>query len=369
MKSLKTSSLFRLAALLIIAIIVICMVGFVAQEWQDDKEKQPESGKTDENSGNTDENTDGNGTSTTPDVPAPPEYTNYLTGLETTADEYRTRPLCFIMDSASPLYGISGAPLTIEIPIENGRTRLLVYRDHSQNLGKIGSISEGRECILRLLNCFGGIAVYNGTDSTRESDSASQGRPAFDLSVQKGYAYTENASYLYSNGDLLYAGLQNAGISLMATEERTLPFHFAPYYSAPIRFSASAQTVILPYSDANETNLYYDTAMHRYLLSKNGQTKTDLLNGKSAAYENAFVLFADTTTYESASRTEMITDTAGGGSGYYFTEGTAAPILWRTDAVGNLVFTNEAGEILTVNRGESYIAFFKSSQSAEVLFS
>ena len=54
MKSLKTSSLFRLAALLIIAIIVICMVGFVAQEWQDDKEKQPESGKTDENSGNTD---------------------------------------------------------------------------------------------------------------------------------------------------------------------------------------------------------------------------------------------------------------------------------------------------------------------------
>ena len=34
MKSIKTSSLFRLAALLIIAIIVICMVGFVAQEWQ-----------------------------------------------------------------------------------------------------------------------------------------------------------------------------------------------------------------------------------------------------------------------------------------------------------------------------------------------
>ncbi len=369
MKSLKTSSLFRLAALLIIAVVVICMVGFVAQEWQGAPEKQPESGETDNNSGNTDENTDGDGTSVTPDPPAPPEYTHYLTGLETTAEEHRTRPLCFVMDSASPLYGISNAPLTIEIPIENGRTRLLVYRDHSQNLGKIGSITEGRECILRLLDCFGGIAVYNGIDSERGGQGASQGRPSFDLSLQQGYAYSENASYLYSNGDLLYAGLQNAGISLTATEGRALPFNFVPYFSDPIRFSASAQTVILPYSESNETDLYYDANAHRYVLGKNGQTKSDLLNGRSAAYENAFVLFADATTYESASRTEMITDTAGGGSGYYFTEGTALPILWRTDAAGRLIFTNESGEIITANRGSSYIAFYKASQAEKVLFS
>lgn len=368
MKSLKTSSLFRMAALLIVAIIVICMVGFVAQEWQEEPEKQPDSGETDENSGNTDENTDGNDATVTPDPPAPPEYTHYLTGLETTADEQRTRPLCFVMNSASPLYGISNALLTVEIPIENGGTRLLVYRDHSQHLGKIGSIAEGRECILRLLQSFGGIAIHNGTDSTKD-EQAAQGRPAFDLSLQKGYAYTENASYLYSNGDLLYAGLQNAGISLTATESCALPFRFAPFFTEPIRFSASALTVVLPYSDTNETDLYYDAQTHRYTLGKNGQTKTDLLNGKSATYKNAFVLFADTTTYESMDHTEMITDTASGGSGYYFTEGTATAILWRTDASGNLIFTNESGELLTVNRGESYIAFFKSSKSTEVLFS
>ncbi len=65
----------------------------------------------------------------------------------------------------------------------------------------------------------------------------------------------------------------------------------------------------------------------------------------------------------------MVTDTAGGGSGYYFTEGTATPILWRTDATGRLIFTNESGEILTANRGESYIAFYKASQADRVIFS
>ena len=139
MKSLKTSSLFRLAALLLVAVITICMVGFVTEGWQSEPQNQPESGDTDENSGDTDENTDGGGNAEIPAPPSPPEYTHYLTGLETTAEESRQKPLCFVMDASSPLYGIYGSPLTIEIPIEGGQSRLLVYRNHTQNLGKIGS--------------------------------------------------------------------------------------------------------------------------------------------------------------------------------------------------------------------------------------
>ena len=48
MKSLKTSSLFRLAALLLIAVITICMVGFVTEGWQGGPQNQPESGETDD---------------------------------------------------------------------------------------------------------------------------------------------------------------------------------------------------------------------------------------------------------------------------------------------------------------------------------
>ena len=73
MKSLKTSSLFRLAALLLIAVITICMVGFVAEGWQSEPQNQPESGETDENNGDTDENTDGGGKAEIPEPPSPPE--------------------------------------------------------------------------------------------------------------------------------------------------------------------------------------------------------------------------------------------------------------------------------------------------------
>ena len=62
-------------------------------------------------------------------------------------------------------------------------------------------------------------------------------------------------------------------------------------------------------------------------------------------------------------------DTDGGGAGYYFTEGTACAITWRVDALGNLTFFNEKGEILTVNRGTSYIAYYKAAMAENVVFS
>ena len=360
MKSMKTSSLFRLAALLIIAVIVICMVGFAADR-NDGKDTRPE-----DNSG---EVVDGiNPPPEDNNTAKPPEYTHYLTGLEITADAQKTKPLCFVLDSSSPLYGISGSPLTVEIPIENGTSRFLLYQDDPKNLGKIGSITSSRECITRLVDFFGGIAVYKGNDGLRQTDAKESGRFTFDLAATSGYAYTENTSFLYSNGDLLLAGLQNAGVSTAATAQ-TSPFSFAPYFSDPISHATSAQTVLIPYAANNETGLYYDTATGMYLLGKGGQVKSDLLNGKNAAYTNAFVLFANATTYESESYTVMTPDTIGGGKGYYFTQGTALPIEWSTDATGNLLLKNESGTALTVNRGASYIAFYKASQAASVIFS
>ncbi len=364
MKSMKTSSLFRLAALLIIAVIVVCMVGFAAEDRRNDKDKLPG-----ENSGEEGDNLQRpSEENNTPAPPTPPEHTHYLTGLETTADAQKTKPLCFVLDSASPLYGISGSPLTVEIPIENGQSRFLLYQDDAKNLGKIGSITATRECITRLVDLFGGIAVYRGNDGLHSPNEKDNGCFSFDLSAEPGYAYTESTSFLYSNGDLLLAGLQNAGVSTAVTA-MTSPFSFAPYFADPISFGTSAQTVLIPYAANNETGLYYDTTTGTYLLGKGGQVKSDLLNGKSAAYTNAFVLFANATTYESESHTEMTPDTAGGGKGYYFTRGTAIPIEWSTDASGKLILKNDAGATLTVNRGASYIAFYKASQASSVIFS
>ena len=64
----------------------------------------------------------------------------------------------------------------------------------------------------------------------------------------------------------------------------------------------------------------------------------------------------------------MTIDTDGGGKGYCFTAGTACAIEWKLDATGTLTFTTESGQTLTVNRGASYIAFYKASLAASVTF-
>ena len=93
-----------------------------------------------------------------------------------------------------------------------------------------------------------------------------------------------------------------------------------------------------------------------------------MLNGKNVAYTNLFILFANTTTYEKSEGTEMVIDTLSGGKGYYLSGGTMTEIYWSVSLEGALEFRTLNGEILTVNRGNSYIGYYKASQMSSVVF-
>ena len=122
----------------------------------------------------------------------------------------------------------------------------------------------------------------------------------------------------------------------------------------------------MPFSESDETEFYYSEATGQYLYFKSGTRKVDMLNGKNVAYTNVFTLFANTTTYEKADGSELIIDTTAGGSGYYFSNGYMTEIRWSVDEGGNLKFTTLAGELLTVNRGNSYVGYYKASSSSSV---
>ena len=103
-----------------------------------------------------------------------------------------------------------------------------------------------------------------------------------------------------------------------------------------------------------------------YLLSKNTSANTDLLNDKALRYDNAFILYSDSTTYESAETTQLVMDTYSRGNGVYMTDGKYIDIYWEKDSSGALVFYNESGDVLEVNRGTTYIGFVKSSMKSSV---
>ena len=359
MKNIKGVSLIRLVAFFVIATILTCTAVFATGGWQSFIQNEPDSDDTADtllSSGDVDENTDGS--NKTEDIIVPiPETKHYLTGLTIPNSEKKLSPISFIYSSNTPLYGISNAFLTIEMPTENGATRYVSLFSQSTYLGKIGSVSPTRNYIDRIANALGTTLIHRGNDdSFIYSDESSRG---IDLLTNVGYSYTEYTEFHYTNSDLVTALIKNSGSGQIIKDTATAPFIHS---ESEIIFPDSALSVVIPYAENNTTQLIYNTTDNAYTLYKGTSAVKDLLNDKSCVYNNVFVLFANATTYENADTTETILDTRGGGEGYYFTRGTATRIIWSTDRDGNLVFTNENGTILSVNVGSSYIAFEKASR-------
>ena len=156
MKTSKMNGLSRLLSFLLIAVLLICTVGFAVNGWQSKPNDEPDSGDFGDNTDKTDENTDGtdknpnnqdgnvetptppdSGDEITPPVEIPKFY-NTITGLEITEAQAALSPLGFVLNPGAPLYGVSNSDLTIEFPIEDGSTRLLTYTTDSSLLWKIG---------------------------------------------------------------------------------------------------------------------------------------------------------------------------------------------------------------------------------------
>ena len=69
MNTQKTNSYGRLVAFFLVAMVLICALGFAASGWQSDPDSEQNSGDTEENNGKTDENTDGDNGTEKPENP------------------------------------------------------------------------------------------------------------------------------------------------------------------------------------------------------------------------------------------------------------------------------------------------------------
>ena len=365
MKFQKGGSLIRLVAFFVIAAVLTCTATFAASGWQSFLPNEPDSDNAAGNmpDGEVDENTDGQENSKQDEIP-PPEIKHYLTGITIPTDGASSAPIAFVYGANDPLYGISSAIMTVEIPTENGATRYISLFSEDIYLGKIGSILPTRDYISGVATALGAILIHRGNDDAFKYSSGGYG--GIDILQNTGYSYTEYSEYHYTNSDLVNALITNTKTETLRPKSVKAPFIHA---STDVYGGASALSVVIPYSEANATHLVYNESERAYVLYKGTAAVKDLLNGKTCAYENAFVLFASATTYETAEATETVFDTQSGGEGYYFTRGTAQKITWTTDGDGNLVFYNEVGGLLTVNTGSSYIAFEKASRKSSVSYS
>lgn len=372
MNNTKAGSYGRLIAFFLVAIILLCAFGFAVEGWQ--PQDQTDHGANDSNTGGTNDdnkpaNGDDEGGESEPEKPKIPDYTDSITGLETDEATSREKHLCFVMDSASPLYGISNAQMLIEIPTETNSTRILAFMKKSAVSGKLGSIAPTRGYISNLAKFFGSVLVSYGSDDTKSHSSCDLKGAHFSLSGKDGYSYTEFERYHYTNSDLLMAGLTNSGINTIVGATNAAPYKFVDFYAPAVSGAMSAKSLSVPFTPSSTTEFYYSVAQSAYLMSKNSNPQLDSLSPEAIKFNNVFVLFADSVTYEDEEGSELVMNTIGNGKGVYFTGGTAKNIKWSADPLGNMTFYDESDNQLSVNRGSVYIGFVKSANASSVKFS
>ena len=375
MKSFKMNSLQRLLSFLLLAVLLVLIIGFAASGWQAESNNEPDSGNVGNITDETDENTDGTDTPTnspsTPDDKEPeteittPKYYNKYTGLEVSEQAFQTYPIGLTMNPSAPLYGISSADITFEFPIEGGKTRLLSYTTNYSSLWKIGTLEPTRDYISATSRFVGGIVVCYGNDDIVKYSAWNASEINLDISKITDCYFIENTLYVYTSTNMIGTAAE-ANTAIKQSGYNDAPYIFS---DSLVSGTTNANTVMIPYSESEETELYYSETSAHYLYFKNGTRKVDMLNGKNVAYTNVFVLFANATTYEKADGTELIIDNYSGGSGYYISKGFMTEIRWCVSETGELEFRTLGGEILAVNRGNSYVAYYKASEAYKVTVS
>lgn len=382
--NIKESNLHKIIAasvlgLILIFLIVIATGGKTHKDDNNSGEFDETINNTDESNGDTDSNAEGTADNITDgsddlteengdqgDIPKIPEFINAITGLECDEELSRTMPFAFVLDPDAPLYGISYSDITVEIPTENGKTRLLLYITDDSELGKIGAILPTRDYITQITDMIPGIAVFYGDDGLVNSSLI---EADINLNLKENYLYTymENGSSVYTDSKSINEFAKRYGVNRINNSKVNLPFEFCDFNDFIIGKN-KAENIQIPYSSSKNSILSYNTDERKYVFSKADKSKVDLLTGQPASFTNVFVLFSNFITYETASGTQTVTETASGGYGYYATGGGLVEIRWRLDENQTLIFETLIGEKLKVNRGNSYIGYYKSADKSSVVF-
>ncbi len=314
--------------------------------------------------GNVDETT----TAVTTTTKAPDtSHVNKLTGKKTLSDAaVGKRPVAIMVNNLKgslPQYGIYGADIMFEVPVEGGITRLMaIYGDYT----KIPDVCSVRSCRYyfpifaqgydAVYFCFGineslarptveklGIDWFNGND---KYDTLIFGR---DSERAKKYSREHTA---YVKGSAIPEALNTYDVRSDFLKGKNKNF-FNFRDESKKAGNISCESVRLDFSKLYYSTFTYNTKTKTYYKTHCGNAHMDSAVDKQLNYKNIFVL---ETTMKNHSDGYLVKLDWSKGTGYYISEGGAQKITWTKDSYeSNFKFIGENGKQIKVNKGNSYI--------------
>jgi hypothetical protein len=209
MNNISSQRTRRILCISIIALILIFTVG-IAVSGLDPKEDTsdlagdgnlPTDGTTGDTINDTSKDNEEDSSLDQPQLPEKIFY-NRLTGLPVDETTSLSKPYAFILDPESAAYGLSYSDILIELPLEGGKTRYLMYTTAFDALDKIGALAPQRSYITNLLLSFGGISFSLGVDDIFDYESLNF-KTSVDLSDESKYYFWDNTTEAYTTDKMI----------------------------------------------------------------------------------------------------------------------------------------------------------------------
>lgn len=299
---------------------------------------------------------------------------NLLTGLEDLSEKaVGKRPVAVMVNNvedALPQYGIDGADVIFELPVEGSLTRLMaLYADYTK-VPKICAIRSCRYYYPAIAQGFDAFYVHWGSDQTIVSYVNSLGIDRFDgignpygmfgrdtSRRSAGYALEHTG---YFDGTMFAKTVDKAGMRTdLRKEKKGTAFSFADLGEAVTPSGETCKKVHIRFGAATGT-LTYDKDSGLYKKKINGHDHIDGKSREVLKFTNVIVLETSISIRDAKGHKQL--DWAGSkhAKGYYISNGRMEQITW-SKAGGNeksyLKFYKKSGEELILNRGKSYIAY------------
>ena len=296
-------------------------------------------------------------------------HVNKLTGIENLSDAaVGKRPVAIMINNLKgslPQYGIYGADIMFEMPVEGGITRMMaLFGDYT----KVPNVCSVRSCryyfpILAhgydaVYFCFGineslarptvekiGIDMFNATDNF---DPVLFGRDPNRL----GKYSREHTAFV--KGENIPKALKDNKVRSDIKEKKNVNvFKFREEGESKKAGNISAETIRLDFSKLYYSTFTYDSAKKVYYKTHNGKAHMDSAADKQLNYKNVFVLETDINLHKD---NYLVKINWKGGTGYYISEGGAKKITWeKKDEASPIKIYDANGKQVKVNTGNSYI--------------
>lgn len=265
--------------------------------------------------------------------------------------------------------GLQDAYLIYEIIVEGGYTRLMaIFKD--KNTEKIGSVRSSRHYFLDYALENDAIYVHYGWSPKAQADISNYSinninglyDNAFWRDNALSVAYEHKA---FTSIDKIKAIIAKKGYRNTSSQKLLLNYRIETVDISNKQEAISANNVVIPYSNYQETSYQYDTDNKVYKRFVNGIEHIDAITKKQYTAKNIIIQKISNYSIDSYGRQDI--NNIGSGDGYFVTNGYAIPISWsKSSRKEQTIYKDSDGNIIDVNDGNTYIQIQPINQSTNI---